>query len=45
MRRIGLVAVLGYVATIFVANWLIQHVGAALVLLALVVRPRIRAAT
>lgn len=27
MRHIGLVAVLGYIATIFAANWLIQHVG------------------
>lgn len=25
--RIGLVAALGYIATIFAANWLIQHVG------------------
>lgn len=27
MKRIGLMAALGYVATIFAANWLIQHVG------------------
>jgi uncharacterized PurR-regulated membrane protein YhhQ (DUF165 family) len=27
MRRIGLVAALGYIATIFAANWLIVHVG------------------
>lgn len=27
MRRIGLVAALGYIATIFAANWLIEHVG------------------
>jgi uncharacterized PurR-regulated membrane protein YhhQ (DUF165 family) len=26
-KRIGLVAALGYVLTIFAANWLIQHVG------------------
>lgn len=28
MRRIGTVAAIGYIATIFAANWLIQHVGA-----------------
>jgi uncharacterized PurR-regulated membrane protein YhhQ (DUF165 family) len=27
MRRIGLVAALGYIVTIFAANWLIVHVG------------------
>jgi uncharacterized PurR-regulated membrane protein YhhQ (DUF165 family) len=27
VRTIGIVAALGYVATIFAANWLIQHVG------------------
>src|SRR3954471_18157245 len=27
MKRIGLVAAVGYIATIFLANWLIQHVG------------------
>jgi uncharacterized PurR-regulated membrane protein YhhQ (DUF165 family) len=27
MKRIGIVAVTGYIATIFLANWLIQHVG------------------
>jgi hypothetical protein len=27
IRGIGLAAALGYVATIFAANWLIQHVG------------------
>jgi uncharacterized PurR-regulated membrane protein YhhQ (DUF165 family) len=27
VRIIGIVAALGYVATIFAANWLIQHVG------------------
>lgn len=27
MRRIGIVAALGYIATIFAANWLIEHVG------------------
>jgi uncharacterized PurR-regulated membrane protein YhhQ (DUF165 family) len=27
MSRIGLVAAVGYVATIFAANWLIEHVG------------------
>jgi uncharacterized PurR-regulated membrane protein YhhQ (DUF165 family) len=27
MNRIGLAAAIGYVATIFLANWLIQHVG------------------
>jgi uncharacterized PurR-regulated membrane protein YhhQ (DUF165 family) len=27
MRSIGLPAAIGYVATIFAANWLIQHVG------------------
>jgi uncharacterized PurR-regulated membrane protein YhhQ (DUF165 family) len=27
MKRLGLIAVLGYVATIFAANWLIVHVG------------------
>lgn len=27
MRRIGIAAMCGYVATIFVANWLIEHVG------------------
>jgi uncharacterized PurR-regulated membrane protein YhhQ (DUF165 family) len=27
MKRIGAVAVVGYIATIFIANWLIQHVG------------------
>jgi uncharacterized PurR-regulated membrane protein YhhQ (DUF165 family) len=27
MTRIGLAATLGYIATIFAANWLIEHVG------------------
>lgn len=27
MTRIGIAAVIGYIATIFAANWLIQHVG------------------
>jgi hypothetical protein len=27
MSRIGLAAALGYISTIFLANWLIQHVG------------------
>lgn len=27
MQRIGAMAVVGYIATIFAANWLIQHVG------------------
>ena len=27
MSRIGVAAFIGYIATIFVANWLIQHVG------------------
>lgn len=27
MRRIGLAAFVGFIATIFAANWLIQHVG------------------
>jgi queuosine precursor transporter len=27
MNRTGLAAAIGYIATIFVANWLIQHVG------------------